>query len=182
MKKKIFCWKNFEDKILKKFVNFTQSNLFAEGIQHQFGWNIIQARMRTTFNISIPINYYRLNVLLKSYKSFLKQEKTSSNLQEINAGLQVENSFFPRFGRSRNSECLAAKPKANFISKTKLGNTVESMLDATYNNGQHTDATFLNSGNHAVDENIDYEEEEMENQQNDNSICIIRPPILHTDL
>lgn len=151
-----------------------------------------------------PILYAFLSDNFK--KSFMKAF-TCAKTKEINAQLQVENSFFPRFGRSRNSECLT-KPttilasNTNMTSKltqsTKFGNTVESMLDATINgpenghvNGHHneTDAVHLNvvgNGNHVDEESSDEDEQEMEDKQNDNSICIInsstRPPVLHTDL
>lgn len=157
-----------------------------------------------------PILYAFLSDNFK--KSFMKAF-TCAKTKEINAQLQVENSFFPRFGRSRNSECFS-KPattlasNTNITSKltqsTKFGNTVESILDATFINGHengnttnghhnHSDGTFLNAANnhngvHAEDESCDEEEQEMENQQTDNSICIInssaatRAPVLHTDL
>lgn len=161
-----------------------------------------------------PILYAFLSDNFK--KSFMKAF-TCAKTKEINAQLQVENSFFPRFGRSRNSEGFSSKPNTNLVSNTtmtskltqstKFGNTVESILDATYNNGiengqatngnqSNTDRSFLNSANSAnshdgihTDEDgssEDEEEQEMENKQNDNSICIInsntRPPVLHTDL
>jgi hypothetical protein len=161
-----------------------------------------------------PILYAFLSDNFK--KSFMKAF-TCAKTKEINAQLQVENSFFPRFGRSRNSDCFSSKPtthlvsNANMTSKltqsTKLGNTVESILDATYINGNghenshhptnghhnNTDGTLLNSvnnhnGTHVEDESCDEEDErEMEDKQNDNSICIInsnaaRAPVLHTDL
>lgn len=140
---------------------------------------------------------------------------TCAKSKEINAQLQVENSFFPRFGRSRNSDCFskattnitnATNMTSKLTQSTKFGNTVESILDATYNNGhenghttngqQHcslTDAAQLNSVNNHVENHTgeescdeDEDEREMENKQNDNSICIInsnaRPPVLHTDL
>lgn len=151
-----------------------------------------------------PILYAFLSDNFK--KSFMKAF-TCAKSKEINAQLQVENSFFPRFGRSRHSECLT-KPtnlasNTNMTSKltqsTKFGNTVESMLDATINgqdNGHtngHTnnnaDAARLNkvnNGTRVEDESSDEDEQEMEDKQNDNSICIInsttRPPVLHTDL
>lgn len=150
-------------------------------------------------------------------KSFMKAF-TCAKTKEINAQLQVENSFFPRFGRSRNSECFS-KPTTHLVSNTnmtskltqstKFGNTVESILDATYINGNghenghnptnghhnNTDGALLNSVNnlngvHGEDESCVEEEDEreMEDKQNDNSICIInsgatgRAPVLHTDL
>lgn len=139
---------------------------------------------------------------------------TCAKTKEINAQLQVENSFFPRFGRSRNSECFSSKPTTNPVSSTnvtskltqstKFGNTVESILDATYNNDHENhenghNGIFLDSVNSQVE--IDGEDEpvelrddqEMESKQNDNSICIINSNsasqagarsvgVLHTDL
>lgn len=141
---------------------------------------------------------------------------TCAKSKEINAQLQVENSFFPRFGRSRNSDCFskattnitnATNMTSKLTQSTKFGNTVESILDATYINGHEnghttngqqncssTDAAQLNCHvnnnieNHTGEESCDEDddEREMENKQNDNSICIInssaRPPVLHTDL
>lgn len=155
-----------------------------------------------------PILYAFLSDNFK--KSFMKAF-TCAKTKEINAQLQVENSFFPRFGRSKNSDCFSKQTINNPISSahvtskltqsTKFGNTVESILDATYNNGHengnttngghhnNTDGTFLNNHNgihNTEDESSDDEEQEMEDKQTDNSICIInsssRPPVLHTDL
>lgn len=161
-----------------------------------------------------PILYAFLSDNFK--KSFMKAF-TCAKTKEINAQLQVENSFFPRFGRSRNSDFFSSKPTANLVNNanmtskltqsTKFGNTVESIIDATYTNGaengqttnghlhNNIERTLLNSSinnhngtNNTEDESFDEEddEQEMENQQNDNSICIInsntRPPVLHTDL
>lgn len=160
-----------------------------------------------------PILYAFLSDNFK--KSFMKAF-TCAKTKEINAQLQVENSFFPRFGRSKNSEGFSSKskPNTNLVSNatmtskltqsTKFGNTVESILDATYTNGHengqatngnqsNSDGSFLNSGNSQKEIHIDEdglssedEEQEMESKQNDNSICIInsntRPPVLHTDL
>ena len=153
-----------------------------------------------------PILYAFLSDNFK--KSFMKAF-TCAKTHEINAQLHAENSFFPKFGRSKNSECFS-KQTTNLVSNvnltskltqsTKLGNTVESILDATYNNGHdniHTtnghnhniDATLLNNiSNHngIHDDSCDEDEQEMENKQTDNLICIInsndRPPVLHTDL
>lgn len=155
-----------------------------------------------------PILYAFLSDNFK--KSFMKAF-TCAKTKEINAQLQVENSFFPRFGRSKNSDCFSKQTSnlvgnAHVTSKltqsTKFGNTVESILDATYNNGHENgnttngvhhssaDGTFLNNHNNVIhnteDESSDDEEQEMEDKQGDNSICIInsstRPPVLHTDL
>lgn len=160
-----------------------------------------------------PILYAFLSDNFK--KSFMKAF-TCAKSKEINAQLQVENSFFPRFGRSRNSEGFSSKPNTNLVSNTtmtskltqstKFGNTVESILDVTYNNGHENgtatngnqsniEGSLLNSANtnshngvHTTDDDgsTDEEEQEMQNKQNDNSICIInsntRPPVLHTDL
>lgn len=163
-----------------------------------------------------PILYAFLSDNFK--KSFMKAF-TCAKTKEINAQLQVENSFFPRFGRSKNSDCFSSKPTAHLVSNanmtskltqsTKFGNTVESILDATYTNGNghenghqptnghhnNTDGSVLNSAKshkaaHVEDESCDDEEDEreMEDKQNDNSICIInsnaisRAPVLHTDL
>jgi hypothetical protein len=161
-----------------------------------------------------PILYAFLSENFK--KSFMKAF-TCAKTKEINAQLQVENSFFPRFGRSRNSECFSSKPTTNLVSNinmtsklnqsTKFGNTVESILDANYNNNGHENGqttnghhnnsagTFLSSVNSpngiqaTENDSCDEDEQEMgEDQQNDNSICIInsnadsRPAVLHTDL
>jgi allatostatin C receptor len=150
-----------------------------------------------------PILYAFLSDNFK--KSFMKAF-TCAKTKEINAQLHVENSFFPRFGKSRNSECFS-RPTTNLVSNanmtskltqsTKFGNTVESIL--SFNNGHEnghttnghhnntTDMAMLNNvGNHSGDGSADEDEHEMENKQTDNSICIInsgaRPPVLHTDL
>lgn len=149
-----------------------------------------------------PILYAFLSDNFK--KSFMKAF-TCAKTKEINAQLQVENSFFPRFGRSKNSDCFS-KQTNNIVSSahvtsrltqsTKFGNTVESILDGhengnTTNGGHHnsTDGTLLNNQNgihNTEDDSSDDDEQEMGNKQTDNSICIInsntRPPVLHTDL
>lgn len=152
-----------------------------------------------------PILYAFLSDNFK--KSFMKAF-TCAKTKEINAQLQVENSLFPRFGRSKNSDCFS-KQTNNLVSNahvtskltqsTKFGNTVESILDATYNNGHengnttngghhhNSDGTLHNhNGIHTTDESSDDDDQEMGDRGMDNSICIInsctRPPVLHTDL
>jgi hypothetical protein len=156
-----------------------------------------------------PILYAFLSDNFK--KSFMKAF-TCAKTKEINAQLQAENSFFPRFGRGRNSECLS-KPTTNVIVNvnmqvtsaklaqcTKLGNTVESILDVTENGHTTNNGHQLNNvnklcvqaySNGAVsgEEESDDEEQEMQDKHHDESICIInpsngtsKPPVLHTDL
>ena len=153
-----------------------------------------------------PILYAFLSDNFK--KSFMKAF-TCAKTKEINAQLQVENSFFPRFGRSKNSDCFS-KQTTNLVSNahvtskltqsTKFGNTVESILDATYNNGHengsttnghhnNTDGTLNNHSsihNTEDEQSSDEDEQEMDDKRTNNSICIItsstRPPVLHTDL
>lgn len=159
-----------------------------------------------------PILYAFLSDNFK--KSFMKAF-TCAKTKEINAQLQQENSFFPRFGRGRNSECISSKPSANLIvnvnsqntskliQSTKLGNTVESILDATENgiasNNGHklnkmVNVNNNNNNNHCkiiapCDEESDDDEQEMHDKNPEDAICIInpvngtsKPPVLHTDL
>lgn len=146
-----------------------------------------------------PILYAFLSDNFK--KSFMKAF-TCAKTKEINAQLQVENSFFPRFGRSRNSDLFSSKPTTNLVNNTnmtsklastKLGNTntVESILDATYTNGpenglatnghhhNNIDGTLLNSSvsNHNVannteDESCDDDDEEQEMENQQNDNSI----------
>lgn len=146
-----------------------------------------------------PILYAFLSDNFK--KSFMKAF-TCAKTKEINAQLHAENSFFPKFGRGKNSDCFT-KQTTNLVSNvnvtskltqsTKFGNTVESTLDATYVNGpenghptnghnqSNVDAALLSThnGNHFeshADEEIydeDEDEQEMGGKANDNSICII---------
>lgn len=143
-----------------------------------------------------PILYAFLSDNFK--KSFMKAF-TCAKTKEINAQLHAENSFFPRFGRSRNSEC--SKPTTNLIINhthakatklelppTKFGNTVESMIDVSENgtkNGHNhlqqqqqlvvNSSTNMNNVNNYGDDESDDEERELQTQQADNSICIINP-------
>lgn len=161
-----------------------------------------------------PILYAFLSDNFK--KSFMKAF-TCAKTKEINAQLQVENSFFPRFGRGRNSECLSSKPTTNLIvnvnsqvtstkllQSNKLGNTVESILDATENghaavtttatltpttkNGHQLNSINMNNFSSSVNTNCngttscdedsddDDEEQELQSKQcDDESICIINP-------
>lgn len=142
---------------------------------------------------------------------------TCAKPNEINAQLNAENSFFPRFGRGRNSECFSKGPTTHIVSQnivaskltlsTKFGNTVESILDATTNNGHenrnHTnghsnkeDGTLLNIPGHQNDtasvnddsyyEYEDDEDQEMKDKCDDPTVSILnkksRTPVLHTDL
>lgn len=103
-----------------------------------------------------PILYAFLSDNFK--KSFMKAF-TCAKPNEINAQLHGENSFFPRFGRGRNSECFSKAPTThimnhnNITSKltnsTRFGNTVESILDATVvNNGHENGNHSANGHNH----------------------------------
>ena len=143
-----------------------------------------------------PILYAFLSDNFK--KSFMKAF-TCAKTNEVNAQLQQENSFFPRFGRGRNSECLSSKPSANlivnvnsnvnpskFVQSARFGNTVESILDATENghttnNGHQLNKmnNVNNNNNHCTvippcDEESDDEEQEL-HQNPEDAICIINP-------
>lgn len=101
-----------------------------------------------------PILYAFLSDNFK--KSFMKAF-TCAKPNEINAQLHGENSFFPRFGRGRNSDCFSKAPTTHIMShnnvtskltnSTKFGNTVESILDATTNNG-HENGNHSTNGHH----------------------------------
>lgn len=102
-----------------------------------------------------PILYAFLSDNFK--KSFMKAF-TCAKPNEINAQLHGENSFFPRFGRGgRNSECFSKAPTTHITThnhitskltnSTKFGNTVESILDATTNNG-HENGHHPTNGHH----------------------------------
>lgn len=102
-----------------------------------------------------PILYAFLSDNFK--KSFMKAF-TCAKPNEINAQLHGENSFFPRFGRGRNSECFSKAPTTHITThnhiitskltnSTKFGNTVESILDATVNNG-HENGNHSTNGHH----------------------------------
>jgi hypothetical protein len=162
-----------------------------------------------------PILYAFLSDNFK--KSFMKAF-TCAKTKEINAQLHAENSFFPRFGRNRNSECLSKPTTTNLIvninsqaaskltqTHTKLGNTVESILDATENGHTTTAATTVittnghqlnnvNKRNCHVAGDVNSDDEQVNkinvNHMDDDSVCIINPlngsnktqPVLHTDL
>jgi len=146
-----------------------------------------------------PILYAFLSDNFK--KSFMKAF-TCAKTKEVNAQLHAENSFFPRFGRSRNSECLSTKPTAKLISSVNNSNNFAAKVTATtttvqsikfgvdsivnecndingtsngHNNGsQQTNGLFLSNNTGTVtEEESDDEEQELECKQPDNSICII---------
>lgn len=155
-----------------------------------------------------PILYAFLSDNFK--KSFMKAF-TCAKPNEVNAQLHAENSFFPRFGRGKNSECISSKQTTNLIinnthvKATKLappparfGNTtVESTVDVIENGSKNGHGTHqlvsssanINNTNKFHDDESDDEERELQNQHADNPICIInpsngtsKPPVLHTDL
>lgn len=144
-----------------------------------------------------PILYAFLSDNFK--KSFMKAF-TCAKTKEVNAQLHAENSFFPRFGRSRNSDCPSSKTTTNLIinnahttkSKklelppTKFGNTVESIVDVSENgtkNGHNiiqqklvvSSSTNMNNVNNYGEEESDDDERELQTHQPDNPICIINP-------
>lgn len=156
-----------------------------------------------------PILYAFLSDNFK--KSFMKAF-TCAKTNEINAQLHAENSFFPRFGRGRNSDCISSKQTTNLIinnkhvKPTKLvppparfgNNSVESTVDVVTENGSKnghgthqlvSSSPNTNNANKFHDEESDDGERELQNQHADNPICIInpsngtsKPPVLHTDL
>lgn len=159
-----------------------------------------------------PVLYAFLSDNFK--KSFMKAF-TCAKPKEVNAQLHAENSIFPRL-RGKNSDCVASKQSQNFASNTnsvaaskltqstRFGNTVESIIEASYgqNNGHENgtanghnnniDGMLLSQANNQneaqTEEDSDDESVEMEQcKQGSDSVCIIdphsnRPPILHTDL
>lgn len=99
--------------------------------------------------------------------------------KDINTQLQVENSFFPRFGRSRGSEKLTSVAKHNNFQKNKpIGDTVgvkdseATMLvcDKSRNNVcvQTTEVAIANK--------------EHINGHNETTVGVQRTNVLHTDL
>lgn len=145
-----------------------------------------------------PILYAFLSDNFK--KSFMKAF-TCAKTKDVNAQLHAENSFFPRFGRSRNSELTTSKATTNLIinnahvTKTnklelppaKFGTTVESIVDVSDNgakNGHNvtqqklvvSSSTNMNNVNNYGEEESDDEERELQiSHQPDNPICIINP-------
>jgi allatostatin C receptor len=145
-----------------------------------------------------PILYAFLSDNFK--KSFMKAF-TCAKTKEINAQLQAENSFFPRFGRGRNSECLSSKPTTNLVvnvnsqvkhtQSNKVVNTVESIVDATENGHTKNGHQLNNCRANLIggEDESDDDEQELQTKPEDNSICIInssngtsKAPVLHTDL
>lgn len=155
-----------------------------------------------------PILYAFLSDNFK--KSFMKAF-TCAKSNEVNAQLHAENSFFPRFGRGKNSDCVSSKQTTNLIinnthaKNTKLAppparfgsNIVESIVDVTENgskNGHSTHpivsaSTNINDIKNFHDDESDDDDRELQNQHAENPICILnpsngtsKPPVLHTDL
>lgn len=143
-----------------------------------------------------PILYAFLSDNFK--KSFMKAF-TCAKTKDVNAQLQQENSFFPRFGRGKNSEVSTSKPSAKLINNnpglqnplalvqsSKMGSTVESIIESsesglTANNGHpQSKLNGSNSNNHSVlvppyDEESDDDEQELHDKQPEDAICIINP-------
>lgn len=138
-----------------------------------------------------PILYAFLSDNFK--KSFLKA-CTCAKGKEINAQLQVENSFFPRFGRSRGSERISSRaPPSQMpsqfvqsnIPSTKLICTSESIVDCSNGNGNSHKPQKLNIVNNNIDKNssknhlnnnhhTEEEDDEEESGQGNNTISIIK--------
>lgn len=103
---------------------------------------------------------------------------------DVNAQLQVENSIFPRFGRSRGSEKLTSIAKNNF-QKTKTTATCgvresEAVILDHDNNRSNvciktTAVTFPCNSENKEHNNINGLNETMKNK-------VQRTPVLHTDL
>lgn len=156
-----------------------------------------------------PILYAFLSDNFK--KSFMKAF-TCAKSNEVNAQLHAENSFFPRFGRAKNSDFISSKQTTNLIinnshaKNNKLvpplarfgNNTVESTVDVSSENGSKNGHSThqivsaspnINNVDKFHDDESDDEERELQNHHADNPICIInpsngtsKPPVLHTDL
>lgn len=108
-------------------------------------------------------------------KSFLKA-CTCARGKDINAQLQNENSFFPRFGRSRGSDRLASTSKmpANFNKSNITCGGFESaaVMDTSTKNSFATPAICTT---------IKLPHQNNQNG-NHNGCNVQRPPVLHTDL
>jgi hypothetical protein len=182
---------------------------------------IIRSNAIFSLSLSLAVNPVLYAFLSDNFKKSFMKAFTCAKPKEVNAQLHAENSIFPRLGRSKNSDCNSSKPTHNFASSmvaskltqsTRFGNTVESIIDATYgqNNGHENNGTAnghnnnldgtllsqsnnnnnINNPNEAQTEPSDESDDEsgeMECKLANDSICIInsnsnRPPILHTDL
>jgi hypothetical protein len=156
-----------------------------------------------------PILYAFLSDNFK--KSFLKA-CTCAKGKDINAQLQVENSFFPRFGKSRGSERFSSKAPAtnqvpiSSVPSSRFGVTAETVVEYANGNGNSNKHYVNNSKNQHFNNNncksADDEEDDSAQDKSNNSISIIkteasssnalekplleqnsiRPPVLVSDL
>lgn len=108
-----------------------------------------------------PILYAFLSDNFK--KSFLKA-CTCTKSKDINAQLQYENSFFPRFGRHRGSEKFGSTSR---LPTRTPGVESAVVIDDQNNNGATTTLKLSNSN--------------LASTTNGNN-NVQRPPVLHTDL
>ena len=127
--------------------------------------------------------------------------------KDINAQLQVEHSFFPRFGRNKSNRVSskglqknqASDQISNINQTTKIGNcTMESILDRSLydENGHNNNNVYLsvpkyhNDNKHtATDDESDGENTKLSSEisviktnLNDQQLLSLRTPVLHTNL
>lgn len=144
-----------------------------------------------------PILYAFLSDNFK--KSFLKACTCAAG-KDFNAQLQMENSFFPRFGK-RSSEKFASTTRAGALTgvTTTINNTNTPIADTTTQPTQLQSTNAFNSVVINDEELIDCIDDIMPNIIKSNSLntkssssCKSdnlsyyslneRPPVLHTDL
>lgn len=94
---------------------------------------------------------------------------------DINTQLQVENSFFPRFGRSRGSEKLTSVAKHNNFQKNKpiadTGGVKDSEAMILVNDKSRNNVCVKAT-----------EVAEQVNGHNETTLGVQRTNVLHTDL
>jgi hypothetical protein len=110
-------------------------------------------------------------------KSFMKACLCTRG-KDLNAQLNVENSIFPRFGRSRGSEKLTSIAKSNFQkTKTTCGAKDSEAVILDRDKGKSNVVTAI-----TIPSNFENKEHNNINGLNETTTKVQRTQILHTDL
>lgn len=104
--------------------------------------------------------------------------------KDINAQLQVENSIFPRFGRSRGSEKLTSIAKNNFQkTKTTVACGVKDTEAVIFDQDKSRNSVCIKTTAITVPSNFETNKEHNNiNGHNETMNKVQQTPVLHTDL
>lgn len=134
------------------------------------------------FPISLSPKYHRFDPYSDNFKKSFMKACLCSRGKDINTQLGVDNSIFPRFGRSRGSEKLTSIAKNNF-QKTKTTAAAKDSEVVVFNQDRSRNNVCIKTTAITIPCNSENKEHNNINGLNETmKKGVQRTPVLHTDL